>query len=109
MNGLSGVVFAPDMELTRGMMVQILYNLEGRLETAASAGTGENAGTAGSGYTESFTDVHTGDWFAKAVAWANGCGIIRGMTPDTLVPQGTATRAQIAQMMMAYLKNDEAE
>ena len=42
------------------------------------------------------------DWAAEAMQWAVGAGIINGMTETTLVPQGNATRAQVATMLMRY-------
>lgn len=43
-------------------------------------------------------------WAADAMAWAVERGIITGVTSDTLSPQGTATRAQAAAMLMRYLE-----
>ena len=47
------------------------------------------------------------DWAADAMSWANGIRMINGMGNETLAPQGTATRAQVAQMLMNYSKLDE--
>ena len=38
----------------------------------------------------------------KAMGWANAAGIIGGTSPTTLAPQGTATRAQAAAMLMRF-------
>ena len=54
MNGVSSRAFAPNANLTRGMLVQILYNLEGKPK-----GTAAN-----------FSDVQADAWYAKAVGWA---------------------------------------
>ena len=35
-----------------------------------------------------------------AFAWAIGAGIVNGVTKDTLKPLGTATRAQVAKVIM---------
>ena len=47
--------------------------------------------------------------YAKdAFRWAVGNGIVNGMdtTPDTIAPQGNATRAQAAQVLMKYLDRE---
>ena len=38
----------------------------------------------------------------EPMAWANGVGIINGMGDGTVAPQGTATRAQVAQILLNY-------
>ena len=44
------------------------------------------------------------DWAETAMAWAVEHGIITGMTDTTLVPQGSATRAQCAAMLMRFVE-----
>ena len=41
--------------------------------------------------------------------WANANGIVNGMTETTLAPQGTATRAQVATMLMNFCENVAAK
>lgn len=41
-------------------------------------------------------------WAAEAMSWANGNGLVTGVTPTTLVPNGTATRAQVAVILSRY-------
>ena len=63
MQGTSNTTFAPMENLSRGMMVQILYNLEGRpVVTEGSA----------------FADVTTDAWYADAVTWAAAGSIVDG-------------------------------
>jgi hypothetical protein len=38
-------------------------------------------------------------WARDAVVWAVGAGVIKGMGDGTVAPHGTATRAQVAQML----------
>ena len=53
-----------------------------------------------------FTDADSvSDYAATAMAWAVEHGIISGVTDTTLVPQGTATRAQCAAMLMRFVEN----
>ena len=42
------------------------------------------------------------EWAIPAIQWACGSGIITGVTDATIVPQGNATRAQCAAMLMRY-------
>ena len=47
-----------------------------------------------------FTDAGSvSDWAVNEMRWAVATGMINGMTETTLVPQGTATRAQVATML----------
>ena len=53
-----------------------------------------------------FTDADSvSDYAETAMAWAVEHGIITGMTDSTLAPQGTATRAQCAAMLMRFIEN----
>ena len=65
------------------------------------------AGEPASSYSLSaFTDASSvSDYAATAMAWAVEHGIITGVTDTTLVPQGTATRAQCAAMLMRFAEN----
>ena len=67
------------------------------------------AGEPASSYSlASFTDANSvSDWAATAMAWAVEHGIITGVTNTTLVPQGSATRAQCAAMLMRFVENEE--
>ena len=39
----------------------------------------------------------------EAVAWANACGILNGYKDGSLRPGGTASRAEIAKMIVTFL------
>ena len=41
-------------------------------------------------------------WAADQMKWAVSVRLIKGMENGTLLPEGTATRAQIAQVLMNY-------
>ena len=54
-----------------------------------------------------FTDADSvSDYAETAMAWAVEHGIITGMTDTTIEPQGTATRAQCAAMLMRFVEGD---
>ena len=88
MNGVSDDRFAPASQLTRGMIAQVLYNLE--------KVTGDFDG--------SFTDVAADEWYADAVNWAAECGIVNGFGDGTFGPEQNITREQMAQILMNYAK-----
>lgn len=89
MNGTNdGTTFSPAMNLTRGMMAQILYNLE--------KGTAPAEGT--------FTDVAADAWYADAVNWAAANGIVNGYGSGKFGPEDSITREQMAVLLYNYAK-----
>ena len=62
-------------------------------------------GPAAQGSLENFTDAHQAAQFAgEALQWATQSGVISGMGDGTLAPRATATRGQVAQMMMKFME-----
>jgi len=45
-------------------------------------------------------------WALESMQWANAKGYIGGMTTDTLVPKGNATRAQMATILTRYIESN---
>ena len=86
MPGTSDTQFAPAANLTRGMIAQVLYNLE---EKPAAAGT-------------SFVDVPADAWSAKAVNWAASAGIVDGYGSGKFGPEDPVTREQMAAILYRY-------
>lgn len=89
MSGVSENEFAPNAKLTRAMLVQMLYNMEGRPACDA-----ENA----------FIDVPVGQWYTDAVIWANDAKIVSGMGEGLFAPNMEITREQMVAMMYNYAK-----
>ncbi|MEA4891487.1 MAG: S-layer homology domain-containing protein [Peptococcaceae bacterium] len=53
-----------------------------------------------------YTDVSSlSGWAYDAMKWANAEGLIIGTTDTTLSPSGTATRAQVAAILMRFAEN----
>lgn len=48
-------------------------------------------------------------WASDAMQWASAEGLINGRTERTLVPKGTATRAEVACILMRFSKNYEID
>lgn len=46
-------------------------------------------------------------WALPSMKWANAEGIINGRTASTLAPSGTATRAEMASMLMQFLEKEK--
>jgi len=88
MNGRSDTEFSPDSELSRSMLITILYRLEGEPETVAS----------------NFNDVDSNSWYTKAVAWAYSNGIVSGITKELFAPNANITREQIAVILYNFAK-----
>ena len=87
--GTSDTTFEPNTKLTRAMIVEILYCLEG--EPAVEA---ENP----------FTDVSGSAWYTKAVLWAASNNIVAGIGNGRFDPNGTATREQAATILYEYAR-----
>ena len=87
LQGVSPTRFAPEGQLSRAMLVTVLYRLAG--EPAAPAETG-------------FPDVPPGKWYSAAVAWAAASGLVTGLSPDRFDPGAPVTREQIAALLYRY-------
>lgn len=87
MNGSNGY-FSPYDSLTRGMIAQILYNLEG--------GTGS--------FAIAYPDVSASDWYANAVSWVSANGIMSGYGSGLFGANDSVTREQLALTLYSYAK-----
>ena len=83
----------PNGLVTREQFATMLYRYAGEPDVSGDLST--------------FTDADSvSDWATDAMLWATQNGIITGITATTLDPQGTATRAQAAAMLMRFMEND---
>ena len=89
-NGLSDTMFGPYESCTRAQIVTFLWR---------AAGSPEPKGTAAG-----MTDVVSGSYYEKAVAWAIENGITTGTTTSTFSPDATCTRAQAVTFLARALK-----
>ena len=94
-SGMGDGLFAPNMEITREQMVVMLYNYAKYkgYDVTASADLSTFADSA---------SVST--WAQPAMQWAVAEGYISGMGDSQLAPQGTATRAEIASVIMRFME-----
>ena len=90
-SGASSTGFAPNSALTREQAVTLLCNY------AEAQGLDVSAAADLSGY----PDASAVSAFAQdAVAWAVDAGLLTGTGAGTLNPQGTATRAELAALLV---------
>ena len=85
-------VFSPNAVTSRGMVVTMLYRIEGEPTVYTSS---------------SFKDL-TQSWYKDAVAWAAANGIVNGYSTTSFGPENAITREQLAAILYRYAdyKND---
>ena len=81
-------VFGPGQNMTRAMLVTILYRAAGEPSVA--------------GITNKFTDNKQNQYYYEPVLWASSKGIVNGATATTFDPDGKITREQIAAILYRY-------
>lgn len=98
-SGMSPSTFAPDDPITRAQLAVILYNYTQQFAPGSLTETGSLTG---------FPDANSvPSWARTAMAWAVGNGLISGVGENGvsyLRPEGCATRAQVATILMNYDK-----
>ena len=98
-SGMSPSTFAPDDPITRAQLAVILYNYTQQFAPKSLTETGSLTGFPDAGSVPS--------WARTAMAWAVGNGLISGVGENGvsyLRPEGCATRAQVATILMNYDK-----
>lgn len=86
MTGTSKTEFSPSGATTRGMIVTILWRVEGEPVVEG----------------KDFEDVSPDAWYSKAVAWASNNQIVSGYSETAFGPNDTATREQLTTIMYRY-------
>ena len=89
MNGIGDETFAPNSNLTRAMLVTILYRYEGEPDV--------NDGTV-------FADVPENEWYTDAIAWASANGIVNGYGDGLFGTNDDITREQLATILYNFAK-----
>jgi hypothetical protein len=93
--GYGNNLFGPDDLITREQMAVLLYNF------AKSLGIDVEDDDDLSGYTDA--DIIS-EWARPAIGWAVSNGVIKGRTSETIVPDGNATRAEAATLLMQFIE-----
>lgn len=85
--GTTATTFAPNVTMTRAMLVSVLWRLAGE---PAPQGT------------NTFDDVPDGTWYTDAVTWAAENGVVAGVGSGRFDPSGAVTREQTAAILFNY-------
>ena len=88
--GTTATTFAPDMTMTRAMLVSVLWRLAGE---PAPKGT------------NTFDDMPDGTWYTDAVTWAAENGVVAGIGNGRFDPDGSVTREQTAVILFNYAQS----
>lgn len=89
MNGTGAASFSPGGTTTRGMVVAILYRMDGSPEGAGWA---------------PFQDVNIEEYYGRPVGWATWHGIVNGYSSTMFGPNDFITREQLASILYRYGK-----
>ncbi|NCC67915.1 MAG: DUF4430 domain-containing protein, partial [Clostridia bacterium] len=87
MTGVSKTDFAPNMEISRAMLVTVLYRLDGSPEATGNI---------------SFSDVEEDAWYKDAVIWASKNGIVKGRGDGTFGTNDSVKREEAAVILYRY-------
>lgn len=87
MRGVSENTFAPDVPLSRAMLVTVLYRSEGEPAVNRSI---------------PFADLGAGAYYTNAVIWAAQNGIVNGISSTEFAPDANITREQLATILYRY-------
>ena len=82
-------------KITREQLAAMLYRY------AKMKGYDVSASADISGYTDASS---VSSWATDAMRWAVSAGLINGRTATTLAPQGNATRAEVASILMRFMQ-----
>ena len=86
-NGVSYRRFDPEGDVSRAMVVTVLYRMEGEPEVEMK---------------RCFEDVPTDRWYSRAVLWAYNEGIANGTSETTFAPNAPVTREQLSAFLYRY-------
>ena len=93
MNGMGENKFAPDVIMSRAMLVTTLYRLAGISNTNIV----NNA--------NSFNDVKNGEWYTDAIIWASENGIVEGYPDGNFGVNDAITREQFVAILYRYAQS----
>ena len=93
-NGISNTNFGPDGSISREQMAALLYRY--------ADFAGYDVSTGGMSLSEYADASEISSYAVTAMRWAINKGLITGVSNTELDPQGTATRAQVATILMRF-------
>lgn len=77
---------SPNLETTRGMIITMLWRMEGQPNVTDSV----------------FTDVPADSYYAKAIAWGSANGIVEGYDDGLYRPDQNISRQELAAILYRY-------
>ncbi|MCL2815528.1 MAG: S-layer homology domain-containing protein, partial [Oscillospiraceae bacterium] len=86
--GIDPMIFSPDISLTRGMVVTVLYRLAGSPDV--------------NDLTNPFDDVAADMWYTDAIKWAAENDIVKGYGNGKFGPNDNITRQDLAAVIYRY-------
>lgn len=87
-NGVTSTSFQPEATMNRAMLVTCLWRLNGSPAASDS----------------SFSDVPSGQYYSKPVAWASSNSLVNGVGDNKFDPNGNITREQLVSIMLRYCR-----
>lgn len=87
MQGIGSQLFGPDQTISRAMVAQILYNIEGSPSISDA---------------KTFQDVSLDAWYAPAVLWAANNHLVLGYETGLFEPDADISREQLAVLLFRY-------
>ena len=93
-NGTSDTTFDPAAVMNRGMLVTVLWRMNGEPDAETQPG---------------FEDVASGDWYGPAVAWAAETGLVNGYSETRFGPLDDLTKEQIITILWRYAGTPEPQ
>ena len=90
-----GTTFSPDVETTRGMIAQVLHNLNYNVENHLDG--------------HDFNDVQDHHWYDEAVHWAEDHGIVGGYPDGSFQGDKNVSREELVVMLWNYAGKQASE
>ncbi len=86
-SGVSETEFAPNMQITRAMLVTVLHRMDGEKKSDSEV---------------PFDDVPSQSWYYEAVKWAASQKIVNGVSEKKFSPETNITREQFATILLRF-------
>ena len=93
MVGINDTTFDPKSPTTRGMVAQVLYNMEGKPSI--------------DGYDVTIPDLKSTDWYYEAAIWAYATGVYKGYEDGSFHGDDEVTREQLMIVLYRYARKKD--
>ena len=101
--GMTSNKFEPETNMSRAMIVTVLWRLTGDDLTYTKTVDGVTRKIPK--YVNMFWDMKDDDWYTNYISWANKNNIIDGYSKREFRPNEAVSREQLAVILYNYLKN----